>query len=280
MTTPVSFEFFPPNTPAGEEKLVTTRKALAKLNPEFFSVTYGAGGATQDKTMNIVMQMHKEGLDVAPHVSCVGNTRESISQMLQTYQEAGIKRLVILRGDLPSGAGVRHNGDFRYASELVRYVRGETNDHFHIEVAAYPEMHPQADSMGQDIGAFIAKVQCGADSAITQYFFNADAYFKFCEELQARQVDIPIVPGIMPITNFKQLTRFSNMCGAEIPRWIALRLENYGDDTDSLRQFGHEVAHQLCEKLIAGGAPSLHFYTLNQSEPVIALCNALPETRS
>jgi methylenetetrahydrofolate reductase (NADPH) len=243
-------------------------------------VTYGAGGATQDKTMNIVMQMHKEGLDVAPHVSCVGNTRESITEMLHTYQQAGIKRLVVLRGDLPSGAGVRHNGDFRYASELVRYVRSESGDHFHIEVAAYPEMHPQADSIQQDIGAFIAKVHCGANSAITQYFFNADAYFKFRDELDAQQVNIPIVPGIMPIMNFKQLTRFSNMCGAEIPRWIALRLENYGDDTDSIRAFGHEVVQQLCETLIDGGAPSLHFYTLNQAEPVVALCEALPKLRS
>ncbi len=280
MTTPISFEFFPPNTPAGEKKLQATRKALNALNPEFFSVTYGAGGATQDKTMNIVMQMHQEGLVVAPHISCVGNTAESVAAMLETYSETGINRLVVLRGDLPSGAGIRHSGDFKFASELVRFIRKTTGDHFHIEVAAYPEMHPQADSVQQDIGAFIAKVHCGADSAITQYFFNPDAYFRFRDELDSQRITIPIVPGIMPITNQKQLTRFSNVCGAEIPRWIALRLAGYGEDLESIRQFGHEVIARLCETLIAGGAPALHFYTLNQSEPAIALCDALPALRS
>ncbi len=275
MTPEISFEFFPPNTPVGLDKLVTTRTALNKLKPGFYSVTYGAGGATQEKTFNVVRDIAGEGLDVAPHISCIGSTRESIGDLLARYQAIGVKRLVALRGDLPSGAGPRHGGDFRYASDLVSFIRQTSGGHFHIEVAAYPEKHPQADSIQADLNAFRDKVSAGANSAITQYFYSADAYFRFRDDCAALGVDIPLVPGIMPIMNATQLIRFSEACGAEIPRWIRVRLADYGDDLPSIRQFGHEVVSRLCEQLIAGGAPGLHFYTLNQSEPTLLLCQAL-----
>ncbi len=275
MSLPFSFEFFPPNTPVGAEKLRETRATLQRLSPEFFSVTYGAGGAGQAKTFDTVLEMRGEGLSVAPHLSCIGASAESIDALLARYRDAGIDRLVALRGDLPSGSAGRHHGEFRYASDLVRFVRERYGDAFFIEVAAYPEMHPQAASPAADLEAFVTKVRAGADSAITQYFFNADAYFRFRDEATAAGVTIPIVPGVMPITNFKQLARFSDACGAEIPRWIRARLAGYGDDAASLQAFGHEVVARLCEQLAAGGAPGLHFYTLNQPGPTMALCDAL-----
>ncbi|MFK7967183.1 MAG: methylenetetrahydrofolate reductase [NAD(P)H] [Burkholderiaceae bacterium] len=280
-TTPViSFEFFPPNTPVGVEKLVGTRASLNALNPAFYSVTYGAGGATQEKTYNTVSDMAAEGLAVAPHISCIGSTRESIAELLARYQALGVDRLVALRGDLPSGAGPRHGGDFRYASDLVTFIRETTGQAFHIEVAAYPEKHPQAQTYRDDLKAFATKIEAGADSAITQYFFSAEAYFRFREDCAAAGVTAPIVPGIMPIMNATQLIRFSEACGAEIPRWIRLRLLDMGDDLPAIRQFGHEVICRLCEQLMAGGAPGLHFYTLNQAGPTELLCKDLGLGRS
>ncbi|MEZ5653301.1 MAG: methylenetetrahydrofolate reductase [NAD(P)H] [Burkholderiaceae bacterium] len=276
MSFAISFEFFPPNTPTGIDKLRTVRAALKATAPEFFSVTYGAGGANQTKTLDTVMEIRDEGLTVAPHLSCIGASRETIDELLQRYRAAGIDRLVALRGDLPSGSGPSMGGAFRYASDLVAYVRERHGDAFHIEVAAYPEKHPQAATMADDLRAFVTKVRAGADSAITQYFFNADAYFRFRDEAARAGVDVPIVPGIMPITNHTQLARFSDACGAEIPRWIRARLQSFGDDVTSLRAFGHDVVADLCRRLIAGGAPGLHFYTLNQSEPTIDLCRSLP----
>lgn len=275
MKVPVSFEFFPPNTPAGADKLRQTRQALNALQPAFFSVTYGAGGAAQEKTVNTVLEMKRDGLDVAPHVSCIGSTADSIAALLDQYRDAGITRIVALRGDLPSGSGPSHGGDFRYASDLVRFVRERYGSHFTIEVAAYPEKHPQAASPRDDLNAFVTKVNAGADAAITQYFFNADGYFRFCDEAVAAGVQVPIVPGIMPITNHVQLARFSETCGAEIPRWIRQRLVGYGDDIESIRAFGHEVVCTLCDHLVSGGAPGLHFYTLNQAGPTVALCEQL-----
>jgi methylenetetrahydrofolate reductase (NADPH) len=260
-----SFEFFPPQTPEGVEKLTATRKQLALLKPEFFSVTFGAGGSTQDRTLEIIRQIHAEGHNAAPHLSCVGSTRENIRAMLFTYRDMGIKRIVALRGDLPSGMG--SIGEFQYANELVSYIRAQTGEHFHIEVAAYPEFHPQAKSPREDIANFKRKVMAGANSAITQYFYNADAYFRFVEESRKMGVTAPIVPGIMPIVKFSQLARFSDACGAEIPRWMRKTLESYGDDNASVQSFGLDVVTQLCEKLLAGGAPGLHFYTLNQAGP-------------
>ncbi len=260
-----SFEFFPPQTPEGVEKLTATRKQLALLKPEFFSVTFGAGGSTQDRTLEIIRQIHAEGYNAAPHLSCVGSTRENIRAMLFTYRDMGIKRIVALRGDLPSGMG--SIGEFQYANELVSYIRAQTGEHFHIEVAAYPEFHPQARSPREDIANFKRKVMAGANSAITQYFYNADAYFRFIEECRKMGVTTPIVPGIMPIVKFSQLARFSDACGAEIPRWMRKTLESYGDDNASVQSFGLDVVTQLCEKLLAGGAPGLHFYTLNQAGP-------------
>jgi methylenetetrahydrofolate reductase (NADPH) len=260
---PISFEFFPPQTPEGTEKLTAARKRLAAVNPEFFSVTFGAGGSTQDRTLGTIKQIHAEGHHPAPHLSCVGSTRENIRALLFAYRDMGIKRIVALRGDLPSGMG--SIGEFQYANELVSFIRAETGEHFHIEVAAYPEFHPQAKSARDDMLNFQRKMNAGANSAITQYFYNADAYFRFVEECRKLGVTAPIVPGIMPIVRFSQLARFSDTCGAEIPRWMRKTLEGYGDDTESVQAFGLDVVTQLCEKLIAGGAPGFHFYTLNQA---------------
>ena len=268
-----SFEFFPPQTAEGVEKLIATRKQLAMLKPEYFSVTFGAGGSTQDRTLDTIRKIKEEGYNAAPHLSCVGSTRENIRDMLFTYRDIGIKRIVALRGDLPSGMG--SIGEFQYANELVSFIRAQTGEHFHIEVAAYPEFHPQAKSPRDDLVNFKRKVMAGANSAITQYFYNADAYFRFVEEARKMAVTIPIVPGIMPIVRFSQLARFSDVCGAEIPRWMRKTLESYGDDTDSVQRFGLDVVTQLCEQLLAGGAPGLHFYTLNQAGPVQELCKRL-----
>lgn len=260
-----SFEFFPPKTEEGAAKLRQTRDELARLAPRYVSVTFGAGGSTQEGTVETVREMLASGLDTAPHLSCIGSTRQAILGLLQQYIEMGVKRIVALRGDMPSG--MRETGEFQYANELVEFIRSETGDHFHIEVAAYPEFHPQAPSASVDLDNFAHKVEAGADAAITQYFYNLDAYLRFVEECEKRGVDIPIVPGIMPITNIKQLARFSAMCGAEIPRWLHLRLEAYGDDMRSLRAFGLEVTSELSRRLLEAGAPGLHFYTMNQVEP-------------
>jgi methylenetetrahydrofolate reductase (NADPH) len=272
-SVPVSFEFFPPNTPEGLAKLRETRRQLALLEPEFFSVTFGAGGSTRDKSLGVVDEIATEGLAVAPHLSCVGATREGIAELLAHWRARGVRRLVALRGDLPSG--MVDAGEFRYASDLVAFVRERTGDWFRIEVAAYPEVHPQAASADADLKAFVHKVQAGADAAITQYFFNADAYFRFVDAARAYGVTVPIVPGIMPITNYTQLARFSDACGAEIPRWIRMRLAGFGDDVDSLRAFGHDVVTALCQRLLEGGAPGIHFYTLNQPGPSRAIWQAL-----
>ncbi len=269
----ISFEFFPPQTPEGVEKLAVTRKHLSVLNPEYFSVTFGAGGSTQERTLETILRIKGEGFDAAPHLSCVGSTRENVGALLQTYKEAGIKRIVALRGDLPSGMAT--TGEFQYANELVSFIRAETGNHFHIEVAAYPEFHPQAKSANDDLLNFKRKVDAGANSAITQYFYNADAYFRFVGDARKLGVTVPIVPGIMPIMKFSQLARFSDMCGAEIPRWMRKTLEGFGDDTEAVQTFGQDVVTQLCEKLLAGGVPGLHFYTLNQSAPVLAICKRL-----
>lgn len=262
-TTAISFEFFPPKTADGIEKLRETRAQLAKFNPEFFSVTFGAGGSTRDRTMDTVLEIQQEGFQAAPHISCVSSSKEEIRELLQTYQARGIKRLVALRGDVPSGEVSA--GDFRYAVELVEFIRAETGSHFYIEVAAYPEFHPEARTPAADLLNLKRKVEAGADSAITQYFYNADAYFRFIDQCAATGINIPIVPGIMPIYNITQLARFSSVCGAEIPRWLKMRLEEYGDDIESLRAFGVDVVSELCETLQAWGVPSLHFYTLNRS---------------
>lgn len=259
----ISFEFFPPQTPEGVEKLTAARKHLAALNPEFFSVTFGAGGSTQDRTIETIRLIHAEGHSAAPHLSCVGSTRDNIRALLLAYKDMGIKRIVALRGDMPSGMG--SIGEFQYANELVSFIRAQTGEHFHIEVAAYPEFHPQAKSAHDDLLNFKRKMSAGANSAITQYFYNADAYFRLVEDCRKLGIVAPIVPGIMPIMKFSQLARFSDMCGAEIPRWMRKTLEGYGDDTESVQEFGLDVVTQLCEKLIAGGAPGLHFYTLNQA---------------
>ena len=258
-----SFEFFPPQTPEGVGKLAATRKLLAPLEPEFFSVTFGAGGSTRDRTLETIRQIKDEGYNAAPHLSCIGATRENISALLIAYRDMGVKRIVALRGDLPSGMG--SIGEFQYANELVAFIRAQTGDHFHIEVAAYPEVHPQAKSAQDDLANFVRKMKAGANSAITQYFYNADAYFNFVDAVRKLGVTSPIVPGIMPILKFSQLARFSDNCGAEIPRWMRRTLEGYGDDAESVRAFGLDVVTRLCEKLLAGGAPGLHFYTLNNA---------------
>lgn len=270
---PVSLEFFPPKTPEGAEKLRVVRQQLYGLKPEFCSVTFGAGGSTQEGTFNTVRDILAEGTDAASHFSCVGATKATVRVQLATLKAMGVKRLVALRGDLPSGYGA--GGEFHYASDLVEFIRAETGDDFHIEVAAYPEVHPQAKSPASDLQAFAAKVKAGANSAITQYFYNSDAYFRFQEEVDALGISVPVVPGIMPITSSTQLMRFSDACGAEIPRWIRLRLQSYGDDVASIKAFGLEVVTDLCEQLRAGGAPALHFYTMNQSVPTLALCENL-----
>ncbi|WP_180129251.1 methylenetetrahydrofolate reductase [NAD(P)H] [Rhodoferax sp. BLA1] len=270
---PVSIEFFPPKTPEGVEKLRLVRQALYALKPEFCSVTFGAGGSTQEGTFNTVRDILAEGASAASHLSCIGATRAGVREQLATLQAMGVKRLVALRGDLPSGYGA--GGEFQYASDLVAFIRAETGDSFHIEVAAYPEIHPQAKSAESDLQAFASKVQAGANSAITQYFYSADAYFRFVEDADALGVTVPVVPGIMPITSSTQLMRFSDACGAEIPRWIRLRLQGFGDDTASIKAFGLDVVTDLCEQLRAGGAPSLHFYTMNQSAAVLEICDRL-----
>lgn len=272
-TTPVSIEFFPPKTPEGVEKLRAVRQKLYALKPEFCSVTYGAGGSTQEGTFAAVREILAEGVQAASHISCIGATRATMRENLATLKAMGVKRLVTLRGDLPSGYG--QGGEFQYASDLVSFIRAETGDDFFIEVAAYPEVHPQAKSPAADLQAFVTKVQAGADSAITQYFYNADAYFRFVEEADAQGVTVPIVPGVMPITSSTQLLRFSDACGAEIPRWIRLRLQSFGDDTASIKAFGLDVVTALCEQLRAGGAPALHFYSMNQSVATLAITERL-----
>jgi methylenetetrahydrofolate reductase (NADPH) len=270
---PISLEYFPPKTPEGAEKLAAVRQQLYALKPEYCSVTYGAGGSTQDGTIQTVRAILKEGFDGAPHFSCIGASKASVREQLAQFKADGIKRLVALRGDLPSGHGAF--GEFRYASELVAFIREETGSHFHIEVGAYPEMHPQARNPEADMKAFVTKVKAGADVALTQYFFNSDAYFRFVEDADAQGVGIPIIPGIMPITNSTQLMRFSDACGAEIPRWIRTRLEGFGDDKASIQAFGLDVVTDLCEQLRCGGVPGLHFYTMNQAGPVKAICERL-----
>ncbi len=271
----ISFEFFPPKTPEGAEKLRGVRRELARLSPHFYSVTFGAGGSTREGTLATVTEMHREDVAAAPHLSCIGASTIEMAETLEHYRALGVRRLVALRGDLPSGTGASARGEFRYARELVAFVRERTGDWFHIEVAAYPEIHPQAKSAADDLANLIGKFRAGADSAITQYFFNADAYFRFVDEAAKQGLDQRIVPGIMPITNYTQLARFSDTCGAEIPRWIRLRLAGFGDDTASIKAFGLDVVSRLCERLLAGGAPGLHFYTLNQSAPSTAICRHL-----
>ena len=273
MNTEISIEFFPPQTPEGVEKLRAVRAKLAVLKPAFFSVTFGAGGSTRERTFSVVKEIAAEGFDAAPHLSCVGSTRQNIRDILNDYRSAGIRRIVALRGDLPSGTA--EAGEFRYANELVEFIRKETGDHFHLEVAAYPEWHPQARFPSDDLTNFVRKVKAGADSAITQYFYNADAYFHFVDEVRARGVDIPIVPGIMPIASFSKLARFSDACGAELPRWMRRKFEGLGDDTDAIRAFGLDVVTELCERLLAGGAPGLHFYSMNQSALTLEICKRL-----
>ncbi len=268
-----SMEFFPPKTPEGMEKLRGVRAQLAVLKPKFFSVTFGAGGSTQSNTLETVAEIQSEGLAAAPHLSCVGSTRENIRSILETYKAHGIRHIVALRGDLPSG--MADPGAFRYANELVDFIRAETGDWFEIEVAAYPEMHPQARGWNDDLTNFKRKVDAGANAAITQYFFNTDAYFNFVDECRARGISIPIVPGIMPISNYAQLARFSALCGAEIPRWLAKKLESYYDDTASIKAFGLDFVTHMCERLLAGGAPGLHFYTLNQAALTTAIWQRL-----
>jgi methylenetetrahydrofolate reductase (NADPH) len=268
-----SFEFFPPKTPEGVEKLRATRQQLAQLKPAFFSVTFGAGGSTRDRTLEAVLEIQSEGYDAAPHLSCVGSTRESIRAILAQYRTSGIRHIVALRGDMPSG--MVDAGEFRYANELVQFIREETGNAFSIEIAAYPEFHPQARTAQENLRHFKMKVDAGANSAITQYFFNADAYFNFIDECEAMGINLPIVPGIMPINNFSQLARFSDACGAEIPRWLRLKLQGYGDDTASIKAFGLDVITNLCDRLLSAGAPGLHFYTLNQAGPASTIWQRL-----
>jgi methylenetetrahydrofolate reductase (NADPH) len=269
----ISLEFFPPKTPEGASKLQAVRQQLYALRPEFCSVTYGAGGSTHEGTFATVRDILAEGMDAASHFSCIGATRDTVRAQLATLKAMGVRRLVALRGDLPSGYGL--GGEFNYASDLVAFIRAETGQDFQIEVAAYPEVHPQAKSPEADLQAFATKVRAGADSAITQYFYNADAYFRFVEDARQLGADVPVVPGIMPIASSTQLLRFSDACGAEIPRWIRLRLQAYGDDTASIRAFGLDVVTQLCEQLRQGGAPALHFYTMNQSAATLEICQRL-----
>ena len=273
LTVPVSLEFFPPKTPEGADKLRAVRAQLYGLKPEFCSVTYGAGGSTQAGTFATVKEILAEGVAAVSHFSCIGATRDSVRAELQTLKDMGVKRLVALRGDLPSGYGA--GGEFHFASDLVAFIRSETGHDFHIEVAAYPEIHPQAKSPESDLQAFVTKVKAGADSAITQYFYNSDAYFRFVDDVYKLGVDVPIVPGIMPITSSTQLLRFSDACGAEIPRWIRLRLQGFGDDTASIKAFGLDIVADLCEQLCNGGAPALHFYSMNQSAPTLEIISRL-----
>ncbi len=269
----LSFEFFPTRTPEGKERVINTRKQLRQFNPEFFSCTFGAGGSTKDGTLSTVLDIMAEGVPAAPHLSCVGSTAEELGTIIQSYKDNGIKHIVALRGDIPSGVGL--SDGFRYANELVQFIRQEHGDYFHIEVAAYPEYHPQARSAEDDINNFVRKCQAGANSAITQYFYNIDAYFAFVDEVRAKGINIPIVPGIMPIAGFSKLARFSDMCGAEIPRWLRLKLQSYADDTASIKALGLDVMTDLCDRLLSQGAPSLHFYTLNQAGLVSTICQRL-----
>ena len=273
LPVPVSFEFFPPNTPVGSEKLKTVVAELATAEPEFFSVTYGAGGSTRDKTLTTVSDIAALGHDAAPHLSCVGSTRANISEILDTYRAQNIRRLVALRGDLPSGTATA--GEFRYANELISFIRETQGQDWYIEVAAYPEYHPQQRYAKRDLQHFADKVKAGANSAITQFFFNPDAYFHFVDEVRALGVDVPIVPGIMPIHNYAKIAQFAQRDGIEIPRWVALKMEGFLDDAASIRAFGIDVVARLCERLIAGGAPAIHFYTLNQSTLSLDVCRRL-----
>jgi methylenetetrahydrofolate reductase (NADPH) len=263
MSHDFSFEFFPPKTAEGTQKLLAVRRQLEQLKPRFFSVTFGAGGSTRDGTLSTVLDIQKDGFEAAPHLSCIGSTRESIAAILEQYKNHGIRHTVALRGDIPSG--MLETGDFRYASELIAYIRELTGDWFHIECACYPEVHPQAKSPHDDLLNFKRKLDAGANAGITQYFYNADAYFRFIDESQALGIDVPIVPGIMPIASFIQLARFSDACGAEIPRWMRLKLQSFGDDRASIRSFGLDVVTALCDRLLSQGAPGLHFYTLNMA---------------
>ncbi|MGE5386279.1 MAG: methylenetetrahydrofolate reductase [NAD(P)H] [Betaproteobacteria bacterium] len=269
----LSIEFFPPQTPEGIEKLRAVREKLAMLNPKFFSVTYGAGGSTRERTFAVVREIVAEGRGVAPHLACIGSSRADIRDILQQYKDAGIRRLVALRGDLPSG--MAEGGELRFANELIEFIRAETGDWFDIEVAAYPEWHPQAKSPKDDLEAFVRKIKAGANSAITQYFYNADAYFHFVEQARAAGVEVPIVPGIMPIGGFFKLARFSDACGAEIPRWMRRKFESFYDDAESIRAFGLDVVTDLSERLLKGGAPGLHFYCMNQSALTLEICRRL-----
>ena len=268
-----SFEFFPPKTPEGVQRLSTTWRQLAQLKPRFFSVTYGAGGSTRDRTLATVLEIKQAGFDAAPHISCIGSTLADIDETLDLYRSKGIRHIVALRGDLPSGAASA--GELRHANELVQLIRERSGDHFHIEVACYPEFHPQARSAQEDVRNFKRKVDAGANSAITQYFFNADSYFRFVDDCEAIGIGIPIVPGIMPIGNFSQLARFSDACGADIPRWLRLKLAGFGDDAASIRSFGLDVVTDLCDRLLSAGAPGLHFYTMNQAGPTSTIWQRL-----
>jgi len=273
----ISFEFFPPKTPVGQEKLRDTYQTLARYNPEFFSVTFGAGGSTHAGTRDTVLELHHAGHQAAPHLSCIGSTTGHLRTILTEYMANGVRRIVALRGDFPSGYGMDSfaEGHLRYANELVEFIRNETGDWFHIEVAAYPEMHPQASSPSVDVANFVRKINAGANSAITQVLYNTDAYFRYVEEVRKAGLDTPLIPGILPITSYTQLTRFSQTCGAEIPRWLQLKLASFHDDTDSLCAFGTEVVAEICTRLVAGGAPGLHFYTMNQSAPTQAILDLL-----
>lgn len=268
-----SFEFFPPKTAEGMAKLREARKQLAQLNPKFFSVTFGAGGTTRDRTLETVVEIQSDGLEAAPHLSCISSSRDEIRDILAQYRSHGIRHLVALRGDMPSGEVSA--SDFRYANELVEFIRQETGDWFEIEVAAYPEFHPEAPTAKADLANFKRKVDAGANAAITQYFYNADAYFQFIEQCDAMGIAVPVYPGVMPIYNFAQLSRFSAVCGAEIPRWLRLRMQDYGDDIASVRAFGLDVVTELCDRLLASGVPGLHFYTLNQAGTVSTIWQRL-----
>ena len=270
-----SFELFPPKTPEGMDKLAGNVQRLNAVAPRYFSVTYGAGGSTRDRTFETVSMLRSQGIDVAPHLSCIGSTRADIEHILSHYRAQDIRRIVALRGDLPSGMGAVTAGELGYANELVAFIREMTGETFRIEVAAYPEVHPQARSAEKDLENFKRKVDAGADAAITQYFYNADAYFAFVNACERIGIRIPIVPGVMPITNYSRLARFSDACGAEIPRWVRKRLEDCGDDIDSIREFGHQVVLRLCRQLIDGGAPGIHFYTMNQAAPTLRLWHDL-----
>jgi methylenetetrahydrofolate reductase (NADPH) len=274
MKTEISLEFYPPQTPEGAGKLRAARAKLAVLQPEFFSVTFGAGGSTRERTFASIMEITAEGHQAAPHLSCIGSTRASVGAILDDYIGAGIRRIVALRGDLPSGMADTA-GEFRHASDLVEFIRAETGGHFHVSVAAYPEWHPQARTPADDLAAFARKVKAGADSAITQYFDNADAYFHFVDAARAHGVDVPIIPGIMPIVGFSRLARFSDACGAELPRWMRRKFESFGDDSASIRAFGLDVVSDLCARLLAGGAPGFHFYTMNQADLTLEICRRI-----